>query len=331
MELRLLRQGNVIGKSAALKNLREQIEGAAKSELPVLICGEVGTGTEFVAEEIHNLSPRRWKPFVSVSPSRESIASVTNDWFGPKIDKIKEAKGGTLFLDEISNADMRTQSTLLRALETENLSPFDDEQSAPCDARIIAATSLSLEDAVERECFDVDLLRRLEAIRVDVPSLRARQEDIPLLVDFFLRFIRKEYRLEVEGITLDAMDCLLAHPWPGNIRELKNTIIHAAVCLGTGTIGVKSLPERFSRVVALPMGPRGFARISPNLLGFNGKDTIRVKEPHSNILVLRKTADGNAYSDASQEAVRPAANGRIGRLLRKRASAVLAITRGKTN
>lgn len=249
----------LLGRSAAIRNVYGLIERAASVDLPVLIFGETGTGKDLIAREIHDRSERCDKPFVSVNTGSLSPELVASELFGHikgaftgatenKSGRFVEANNGTLFLDEITTAEERTQISLLRVLESGALRPVGGDVDRRVDVRLIAATNVRLEDSVMEGRFRADLLHRLGVFAIDMPPLRNRREDIPILANHFLEGLREEFDLQIEGVSEEAMDRLRAYTWPGNIRELKNVIAQAAVMAERGNVDVRHLPERIASV-----------------------------------------------------------------------------------
>ena len=266
----LVNYGKMIGGSARMKAMFDMIEKAARLDVPVLITGETGTGKELVAGEIQARSARCDKPFVVVNTGALSTDLVTSELFGhmkgaftgaidTKIGRIAEAKGGTLFLDEIATMEERTQVALLRVLENRAYRPIGGKQDEEAEFRLIAATNVDLNEAVEQGRFRDDLLYRLQVFQIGVPPLRKRKEDIPMLAYHFLAMFAEELDLNVTGISDDVLRIFEWYAWPGNIREFKNVIAQAVVLAETGDIETRHLP---SRIVDAAEGQSGAQRDS---------------------------------------------------------------------
>jgi DNA-binding NtrC family response regulator len=243
----------MVGKSAALRGMQEQVRVAAASDAPVLIVGESGSGKELVARTIHALSARNAKPFVPVNASAIPEALAEAELFGAergaftgathaRAGLFEEAHLGTLFLDEVTEMPISLQPKLLRVLEDGSVRRVGGRAEMICDVRLIAATNRVPLQAVSDGRLRSDLLYRLDVLRIDVPPLRERKEDIPALVEHFvLQSTEGQERL---GITREALDAMTAHAWPGNIRELRNWIARAvARARGDGArdIGVEHI------------------------------------------------------------------------------------------
>jgi DNA-binding NtrC family response regulator len=247
--------GTLVGESQAIKAVFESISKAARIEVPVLIVGETGTGKELVAQEIHARSKRSNGPFVAVNMGALSMELITSELFGhekgaftgateSKIGRFEEADQGTLFLDEIATMEDRTQIALLRLLETGEFRPVGAAHDRSADVRILAATNMELNEAVARDIFREDLLYRFQVFPIHLPPLRQRREDLPMLVEHFIREVREEFDLMITGISDEALSLMVRFDWPGNIRELKNLMAQAAVLAESGMIDVQHLPVR---------------------------------------------------------------------------------------
>jgi DNA-binding NtrC family response regulator len=229
---------NVVGSSRALRAVLEQVQRVAPSDTTVLINGETGTGKELIARAVHEASPRRERPLVKLNCAAISAGLVESELFGHvkgaftgatdrNVGRFQLADGGTLFLDEIGELPLETQVKLLRVLQEREFEPVGSPKTQRVDVRVIAATNRRLEDEVARGKFRSDLYYRLNVFPLEVPPLRARREDIPELAAHFVeRFARKLGR-RPPPFAAQALEVLMAHDWPGNIRELQNTIERA--------------------------------------------------------------------------------------------------------
>lgn len=232
-------RGKLVGASRAMRRVYSEIDTAAASEAAVLLCGETGTGKELAAQAIHAQSARRNGPFVAVNLGALPRDLAESELFGHekgaftgsqgrKRGRFQLAHGGTLFLDEINSLPLELQPKLLRALETREVWPLGSEQAVPVDVRIMAATNVDLRRQVETGAFREDLYYRLHVLRVDLPPLRDRPEDIPLLVrELMDRLVAVTPGLRLE-ISAGALSRLVGRPWPGNVRELSNALERAA-------------------------------------------------------------------------------------------------------
>ncbi|MCL4810906.1 MAG: sigma-54 dependent transcriptional regulator [Vicinamibacteraceae bacterium] len=243
-----------IGISAAARALDEEVSQAARSDAKVLITGESGAGKEVAARLIHTRSTRAAGPWVAINCAgvpdtlleSELFGHVKGSFTGAYRDKpglIESAHRGTIFLDEVGEMSMRMQAALLRFLESGEIQRVGaDRPSERVDVRVICATNRTLPDRIARGEFREDLYYRLNVIRLHVPPLRERREDLPLLVDFFVARHASEHRIEVPGLAPNVRERLLAYHWPGNIRELKNVIERIVVRAGQGEITLEDLP-----------------------------------------------------------------------------------------
>jgi len=244
----------IISQSKSMNNLFDMIEKVAETSSSVLITGESGTGKELIANAIHARSPRAQKPFVAINCASIPAELIESELFGyekgaftgaynQSIGKFEFANGGTIFLDEISTLKMELQAKLLRFLQEREFTKVGGHRIIKVDVRMLAATNTSLADMVRKGRFRDDLYFRLNVIPIEVPPLRRRKGDIPLLAHYFLDRINRQLNKKIKIITPDAMAVLEAYPWPGNIRELEN-LIERMVVLGSDNqlIDEKDLP-----------------------------------------------------------------------------------------
>ncbi len=247
---------NIIGKSTVMKNVFETIKAAAPTRSTVLIQGESGTGKELVARAIHQNSERANFSFITVNSGSlppdllEShlFGHVKGAFTGAVSDKeglFEAADKGSIFFDEISTLSPETQAKLLRVMQEQEFMRLGGTKTIRVDARVIAATNTDLEELIRSKQFRQDLFYRLNVIKIELPPLRDRKEDIPLLMKHFLDIYSKENKKEIEGVTEDVMEILINHDWPGNIRELENLIERAVVLSKTRVITRESLPPFF--------------------------------------------------------------------------------------
>jgi DNA-binding NtrC family response regulator len=251
----------LVGRSRGMLTVYKQIAHASADDAPVLITGETGTGKELVARAIHRHGPRARRPFLPVNCGAltetllesELFGHVRGAFTGAVVDKkglFEQAAGGTIFLDEIGEMSPAVQVSLLRVLERGELRPVGSQRVLSVDVRVIAATHRDLDRAVQDGRLRQDLFYRLNVFRIEVPALRERPEDIPLLAAHFLRTTTADRPATLSAAALAA---LTAHPWPGNVRELENTLHRLALQAGSGVIDVEDLPPllRATRGVAL--------------------------------------------------------------------------------
>jgi two-component system response regulator AtoC len=246
---------NIIAKSPEMQQVIEVIKIVARSNATVLITGQSGTGKELVARAIHSQSQRRDKPFVAVSCAALPESLLESELFGhekgsftgayaQKKGKFEFAKRGTLFLDEIGEISANIQVHLLRVLEGKALTRVGGNEEIKVDVRIISATNKDLKKAVASGEFREDLYYRLNVVNIELPPLRERTEDIPLLAEHFLNKFALENEKEVTGFSPEAMEFLLRYDWPGNVRELENAIERAVILAKGSLIEVADLPHQ---------------------------------------------------------------------------------------
>jgi DNA-binding NtrC family response regulator len=245
---------NIVGKSEAMLRIFDLVAQVAPSRSTVLLQGESGTGKELIAKAIHANSPRKDRPFVPVNSGSMPADLLESTLFGhvkgaftsaitAKKGLFEVADRGTIFLDEIGNMSLETQAKILRVLQDRKFMHLGGVQEIQVDVRIIAATNVNLQQAVREGKFREDLYYRLNVITVDLPPLRQRREDIPLLVDFFIRKFAAENERQVKQISPEAMRVLMDYSWPGNVRELENVIERAVVLSTSAVITPDLLPE----------------------------------------------------------------------------------------
>ena len=243
----------MVGESVAMRALRKQIAIVAPSDGRVLISGESGAGKELVARAIHLQSKRRAAPFVEINSAAIPEELVESELFGhtkgafsgatkAKKGKFEIADGATLFLDEIGDMSPRVQAKMLRVLEEQRFEPVGSNKPIKVDVRVISATNKGLDSLIEGGTFRHDLFYRLNVIPFQIPPLRERVEDIPLLVEHFNRRFSNAYGRKPKEFTEDALDVLRDHPWPGNVRELKNTIERVVIMSSKQRIDSTDLP-----------------------------------------------------------------------------------------
>lgn len=244
----------LIGSSPAMREVFRKIELYAVTDASVVITGETGCGKELVASALHQQSMRRQGPFVAINCSAISEQLLESELFGHEKGAFTgairahrghfaQADGGTLFLDEIGEMPLHTQSKLLRVLEDGRIQPVGSEHSHKVDVRVVAATNIPPEKAVNDGRFRADLYHRLAVLRIHIPGLRERSEDIPLLAEHFLHQFNQRYDKQIERLTPEAMSILAAYLWPGNIRELRNLIERLVIETQAPAIGGRALAE----------------------------------------------------------------------------------------
>jgi DNA-binding NtrC family response regulator len=230
----------IVGQSPKLKRVMEMIAAVAITDAAVMIRGESGSGKELVARAIHSNSRRRYAPIISISCGAVTETQLETELFGhekgsfagtisQRKGKLERAHHGTLFFDEIGSISPKMQSDLLRVIETKQFTRVGSDKPIPVDFRVICATNKNLEKAIVNAEFREDLYFRLNVFSIDIPPLRDRQEDIPLLANYFLNIYANSMAKYVKGISEEAMKMLLHYEWPGNVRELRNVVERAAV------------------------------------------------------------------------------------------------------
>jgi len=243
---RLQRETGIIGRTDPVHEILERIHLIAPVNSTVLLTGESGTGKELVARAIHRLSPRRGKPFIAVNCAALPESLLESELFGHekgaftgatslRRGMFELADGGTLFLDEIAEMPLPTQTRLLRVLESRRFMRVGGDREIEVNVRVVAATNRNLREAVSEGEFRRDLYYRLNVLHIELPPLRERREDIPILVRRFVAEFSEAHDREFRGITPEAMDILLSYQWPGNVRELRN-LIESMVVLAPGSV-----------------------------------------------------------------------------------------------
>jgi DNA-binding NtrC family response regulator len=258
---------SIIGRSAEMKQVFEMVRQVAPSRSSVLITGESGSGKEMIAEALHYNSPRKDKPFIKLHCAALTESLLESELFGHekgaftgaiarKRGRFELAHLGTLFLDEIGEINQNVQIKLLRVLEEKKFERVGGEETVETDVRLIAATNRDLKEAIAKGTFREDLYYRLNVVNIHIPPLRERKEDIPLLVAAFLREFSQENGRSIEGIDAKARLALYNYSWPGNVRQLRNSIESAVVLSKGTTITLDDLP--------------------PNIRGETGTDSLRL-------------------------------------------------------
>ena len=284
---------NIIGESSAMREIFEVVQQVAPTRATVLIGGESGTGKELIAKALHQLSPRAKQPFVTVHCAALVPTLLESELFGHekgaftgaherRIGRFEQAQGGTLFLDEIGEIDATIQVKLLRFLGERTFERVGSNKTLTADVRLVAATNKTLEELVKAGKFREDLFFRLRVVEIELPPLRERTGDIPLLAQSFLREFAGENGKAVNEFTADALECLMNCSWPGNVRELRTAIEHAVVLSRGERITVRDLPPSVRGG-----GPAGDANLLP------GK-ALTVKDAEKQLIVRAlKETNGN--------------------------------------
>ena len=249
---------HIVGRSPLMQNIFSKLPGIAASKSSVLITGESGTGKELIAYALHAHSPRKQAPFVVVNASSLSEGVLESELFGhvkgaythayvDKPGRFEVADGGTIFLDEIGEMTLATQVKLLGVLERGRLERVGSNDTISVDVRIVAATNRNLEEAVREGRFREDLYYRIRVIPIDLPPLRDRSDDIPLLVNHYREKFNRDMQKHITGLSPQSLTALEHYPFPGNVRELRNVMEHAFVCCEESTIQREHLPADLQR------------------------------------------------------------------------------------
>ncbi len=244
---------NIVGESPAMQRVFEIVQQVAPSRVTVLITGETGTGKELIAHAIHNLSPRKNGPFVAVHAAALPTSLLESELFGHekgaftgaverRLGRFELADGGTLFLDEIGELEPAMQVKILRVLEERTFERVGGQKTISTDVRLVAATNKDLKKLVNENKFRDDLYYRLSVVTVELPPLRQRREDIPLLVRSFLAEFSRENHKNVTELTQEAVNVLMAYDWPGNVRELRNAVEQMVVLARGERLTVRDVP-----------------------------------------------------------------------------------------
>jgi two-component system response regulator HydG len=251
----------VIGDSPMMRDVLERLKRIAPTNASVLIQGETGTGKELVAQAIHQNSPRKNKPFVALNCAALSENILESELFGhvkgaftdasaDRVGKFEYANGGTMFLDEVGDMPMPTQIKLLRVLENGEITRVGSNTPIKVNVRILSATNRNLEEAIEAGTFRSDLYHRLKVVTIRLPTLRERSQDIPILIDYFIKQFASRHGKQVKGMTPAARHRLMVFDWPGNVRQLRNVVESMVVVDYDGLLDIDDLPEELSETTA---------------------------------------------------------------------------------
>jgi DNA-binding NtrC family response regulator len=301
----------IIGESSAMREIRARIERLGASDTNVLITGETGTGKELFAELVHKKSRRRNKPFVAVNCAAIPDTLLESELFGHakgaftgadsgQEGRLKAADQGTLFLDEIGDMSAYSQAKILRVIENKEIQRLGCSRGIPVDVRVVAATNQDLDQLSRENRFRRDLFFRLNVARIQLPPLRERKEDLPLLIEHYIGHFSRQFRHKVHGVTDEALDYMFSYDWPGNIRELKNLLESIFAEGPPSEIGFNDLPRHFrnrcAELRSLPLDERG--RLLWALAATNwNKSKAAAKLQWSRMTLYRKMARYNILQD----------------------------------
>lgn len=282
----------IVGNSEQIQNVLRLVERVADSDSTVLVHGESGTGKELIARAIHYNSPRSTGPFIPINCGAIPAELLESELFGHikgaftgaianRVGRFELADGGTLFLDEIGDLDPSLQVKLLRALQERKFEPVGSTKTVSVNVRVIAATNVNLEEAVDNGRFREDLFYRLNVIPITVPPLRERKSDIPLLLTHFIDIFNRSKNRGLTGINSDALESLINYAWPGNIRELENLVERLTILKGQGQVDLSDLPAKYKSVktVSTDIGALDIPE--------NGMDFNSAVDAYENALILK--------------------------------------------
>jgi two-component system response regulator AtoC len=295
---------NIIGESEPMRETFDLVRQVAPTRATVLLTGESGTGKELIAKSIHQLSPRAKMPMVTVHCAALSPTLLESELFGHekgaftgaherRVGRFEQAQGGTLFLDEIGEIDATIQIKLLRFLGERTFERVGSNKTQMADVRLVAATNKDLPALVKTGTFREDLFFRLRVVEIHLPPLRERKEDIPLLVQAFVREFARENDKPVKDINPEAMEALLGYAWPGNVRELRTAMEHAVVLCRADHISVRDLPQTVRQMEATDLVP---AKKSHSSSG-----ELSVKEAEKQLIIRALKECNGSRTDAAKK------------------------------
>lgn len=295
----------IVGTSAPMQQVFKVIGQVTSSDVTVMITGESGTGKELVARSIHRHSHRSSKPFVAVNCSAIPENLIESELFGhergaftgataQRIGKFEVCDGGTIFLDEIGDMTPTTQTKILRVLQEGEIQRVGSSETLKVNVRVLAATNKNLEELVKTKEFREDLYYRLNVVRLRLPPLRERVEDVPQIVDFFLQSLARSKKTKARKVSPEALAILCRHRWPGNVRELENLVYRSAVIAQSDTILPKDLPDEVRQATGTDMVPASLDALLDQLYA-------QLKETHADnmltfvneALIARGASDAN--------------------------------------
>jgi len=343
-------EGGIIGSSSAMQDVFKMIGQVAASDVTVMITGESGTGKELIARSIFQNSLRSQQPYIAVNCAAIPENLIESELFGhekgsftgattQRIGKFELCDGGTIFLDEIGDMALTTQTKILRALQEGEIQRVGSSETIKVNVRMLAATNKPLEQMVEEKTFREDLYYRLNVVRIQLPPLRERMEDVPQLIDFVLKRLARDSKAHVKAISPEALAVLNRYNWPGNVRELENMIYRSAVMAQGETILIKDLPQEIVRSVGAQVPP-AYASTSaaeeasssiPATESAQAEDVPRVlgaasEDPYDAVYnLLRQSQQTNILEYAERELIRRALDESGGKQVK--AAEILGMTR----
>ena len=301
---------DMVAHSHRMKELLAVLPRIAESGSTCLVEGESGTGKELVARALHELSARRKKPFVAVNCAALPDALLESELFGHKAGAFTDARsdrqgrfaaaeGGTVFLDEAGDVSPAMQARLLRVLQEREYEPLGSSKTVKTDVRVVAATNRNLDELVAAGRFRQDLYYRIAVVRVRVPPLRERMEDVPPLVEHFVRKLNLRTGRDVAGVDRQALALLMRHDWPGNVRELENAVEHAFALAPGALIGPEHLPEKLRGTMAVPSSEFRVSSSEPGTRNSEPGTTLEEVEAQAIRRALER--HGGRKADAARE------------------------------
>lgn len=270
----------IIGNSEGIRHVLDLVERVADSDSTILVTGESGTGKELIARAIHFSSSRSTGPFIPINCGAIPSELLESELFGHvkgaftgaisnRVGRFEMADGGTLFLDEIGDLEPSLQVKILRALQERCFEPVGSTKTVQVNVRVITATNIDLEKAVEQGKFREDLYYRLNVIPIQIPALRERKADIPLLLSHFMEIYGRSKGRNLTGFSSDSLDCLTHYQWPGNIRELENLVERLTILKGQGQVEVMDLPLKYRAQAPVSVGASASVEIPEDGMDFN--------------------------------------------------------------
>lgn len=294
-------EGGIIGSSPAMQEVFKMIGQVAASDVTVMITGESGTGKELIARAIYQNSLRAQKPYIAVNCAAIPENLIESELFGhekgsftgatnQRIGKFELCDGGTIFLDEIGDMALTTQTKILRALQEGEIQRVGSSETIKVNVRMLAATNKPLEEMVKEKTFREDLYYRLNVVRIQLPPLRERKEDVPQLIDFVLKRLARDSKADTKTISPEALLLLNKYNWPGNVRELENLIYRSAVMAQGEMILIKDLPQEVVRSVGGSPSPV-VPDAGPEPVPLKHKDLVATPAPPEEIFIGQPTTD----------------------------------------